>query len=170
MSEPLTLPQRPASLSRNVRPASTDEGSPRCHTMVRHHAATLRFDAAHESARNVAPATGNCTPAADSVDRPPRPQQAALDGQPAMVPVSYPRRSGKSKSKSKSGTGRIQLRLSRNLVAILKAFAKAGQRPSRLVESSLWSDPQMRDAALLLGIPVPEIPPRRLNRIRPKNR
>ena len=120
-------------------------------------------------AREQIPATAEASlPSANDVDRKPRTQQADLNDQPTMLPVSYPQHRGRSTSSA--GTSRIQLKLSRNLVAILKAFAKAGQRPSRLVETSLWSDPQMRDAALLLGIQAPKVRPRRLNRIRPKSR
>lgn len=91
----------------------------------------------------------------------------------AHLPASAPPEPAEGKrspgGQKKTTSARIQLRLSRNLVAILKAFARAGQRPSKLVERSLWADPQMRDAALLLGVEVPEqITARKLNRIKPK--
>ena len=62
-------------------------------------------------------------------------------------------------TRHRTGTSRIQLRLSKPLVRILKAFAKAQRRPSVVVEKTMWKDAQIRDAAAILGISPP--PPRR---------
>lgn len=169
MSEPLTRSPATDRTDRTDHKAAGEHSLRRPAITVRHHAATLRIDAAHETAGDQPPAIPEASLAiANAAESPRRAQQSDPNGEPTMLPVSYPQHGGRSTAKA--GTSRIQLKLSRNLVAILKAFAKAGQRPSRLVETSLWSDPQMRDAALLLGISAPKVRPRRLNRIRPKKR
>lgn len=60
-------------------------------------------------------------------------------------------------TKHRTGTSRIQLRLSKPLVRILKAFAKAQRRPSVVVEKTMWKDAQIRDAAAILGISPPSL-------------
>lgn len=59
-------------------------------------------------------------------------------------------------TRHRKGTSRIQLRLSKSLVRILKAFAKAQRRPSVVVEKTMWKDAQIRDAAAILGISLPQ--------------
>ena len=47
----------------------------------------------------------------------------------------------------------VKLKLSRQLVGILLAYRKAGRAPSEIVETALWKDERISDAAQLLGIP-----------------
>lgn len=47
---------------------------------------------------------------------------------------------------------RIRLRLSSELVKILFEFRKAGRNPRDIVESSLWNDERIRDAAAILRL------------------
>lgn len=51
-----------------------------------------------------------------------------------------------------SNTSRVQLRLSSRLVRILRAFKGAGRHPSQIVESALWQDSRIRDAATILHV------------------
>lgn len=72
-------------------------------------------------------------------------------------------------TKHRPGTSRVQLRLSEDLARILVEFAKAGRRPSVVVENTMWKDAQFRDAAEILGIEAPALPatPKKLRRIQP---
>ena len=72
-------------------------------------------------------------------------------------------------TRHRPGTSRVQLRLSDDLARILVEFAKAGRRPSVVVEKTMWQDSQFRDAAEILGIEAPALPatPKKLRRIQP---
>ncbi|MDG2129873.1 MAG: hypothetical protein P8K08_17880 [Fuerstiella sp.] len=67
-----------------------------------------------------------------------------------------PQASALSLTKRRSGTSRIQIRLTRALVKVLAAFNEAGQKPSGIVERLLWKDQDIRDAADILRIDIPE--------------
>lgn len=54
---------------------------------------------------------------------------------------------------TKSATARVQLRLTHGMVRILKAFKGAGTHPSQIVETALWRDGRIKDAATLLRVP-----------------
>ncbi len=51
-----------------------------------------------------------------------------------------------------STTAKVQLRLSKATVQILKAFHKTGRAPSAIVERALWRDPSVQDAAKILRV------------------
>ena len=84
---------------------------------------------------NGAPAGGRRTPPEETNRR--RQLQNAVS--PDSKPAAKPER-------------RIQLRLSSDLVRILQAFRKAGRNPRRIVESSLWNDRRIKDAAAILRL------------------
>ena len=71
-------------------------------------------------------------------------KQAAISTAKTVVDMAAPK-------KVKSGT-RVQLRLSKSMVRILKAFSKTGRHPSVIVERALWKDGSIRDAAAILRI------------------
>ena len=54
-----------------------------------------------------------------------------------------------------AAAGRVQLRLSKSLIKLLAAFHKAGQRPGAVIESTMWRDSRIRDAASILGLEIP---------------
>lgn len=47
---------------------------------------------------------------------------------------------------------RVQLRLSKAMVTILKGFQQTGRAPSAIVERALWRDSSIRDAAAILRV------------------
>ena len=55
---------------------------------------------------------------------------------------------------SSNGDGRrlVKLKISADIVRLLEAFRKTGHDPGRLVEQSLWSNSEIRDAAAIIGI------------------
>lgn len=79
------------------------------------------------------------------------------------------KKSGPTLTKHRPGTSRVQLRVSKDLARILMEFAKAGRRPSVVVEQTMWRNPQFQDAAEILGITTPPLPApqKKLRRIQP---
>ena len=57
-----------------------------------------------------------------------------------------------SPEKPRKHTARVQLRLSKTSVRVLKAFSKTGKHPSAIVERALWRDPAVQDAAAILCV------------------
>ena len=95
------------------------------------------------------------SPAAKPKNAPEAPTRAATSDsgsrslQPRNSPVS-------ATSDGNVAAGRVQLRLSKSLIKLLAAFHKAGQRPSAVIESTMWRDSRIRDAASILGVKVPD--------------
>ncbi len=72
------------------------------------------------------------------------------NGPPPAAPVAKTatRKTGETARK----TARVQLRLSKASVKVLKAFSKTGRQPSVIVERALWRDPAVQDAAAILRL------------------
>jgi len=65
------------------------------------------------------------------------------------------KKSVQSATPPSAGPVRVQLKLSKSLVRILSAFHKAGQRPSNVIEKTMWRDSRIQDAAAILGVKLP---------------
>ncbi|MFY9254085.1 MAG: hypothetical protein WAO83_11565 [Fuerstiella sp.] len=94
----------------------------------------------------------------DSTPQRPLPTQLkTLDtAKPKTVPVaSAAKPVSATDDKSTQNSARVQIRLSKKLVRILAAFHKAGQKPSNVIENTMWRDARIQDAATILGMTVP---------------